>query len=104
MLSLKKAQIVYLKADEASIEVLSKYADFVDIFLPKLAIKLLKHMKINNHAIKLVDDCQPLYSLIYDLSPVKLEILKTYIKNNLVNGFIRPFKTLYERLSSLTKS
>ncbi len=29
---------------------------------------------------------------IYSLSPMKLEILKVYIKNNLANSFIKPFK------------
>ena len=37
---LKKAQIAHLKADEAPTKVLSKYADFVDVFLPKLAAEL----------------------------------------------------------------
>ena len=89
---LKKTQIAYLKANKASTKVFSKYADFADVFSPKLAVKLSKHMRINNYAIKLVDDWQLPYSLIYSLGPVELEILKTYIKNNLVNNFIRPFK------------
>ena len=50
-------------------------------------------MEINDHAIELVDDWQPLYGPIYSLSPMELEILKTYIKNNLANGFIRPSKS-----------
>ena len=52
----KKAQIAYLKADKAPTKVLNKYADFADVFLPKLLAKLLKHTRINNHAIELVDD------------------------------------------------
>ena len=52
----KKAQIAHLKANEASTKVSSKYADFADVFLPKLAAKLPKHMKINNYAIGLIDD------------------------------------------------
>ena len=48
---LRKVQIAYLKADEAPTEVPSKYADFADVFLPKLAAKLLE-LKICNHAIK----------------------------------------------------
>ena len=91
MYLLKKAQITQLKADKASIKVLSKYADFADIFLPKLTIELLKHMKINDYAIKLLDDWQPSYGSIYSLEPVELKTLKTYIKNNLANSFIRLF-------------
>ena len=53
---LKKAQIAYLKADKVSAKVPSKYIDFAKVFLPKLVAKLLKHSKINDYAIKLVDD------------------------------------------------
>ena len=92
--SLKKAQIAHLKADKASIKVLSKYANFADIFSSKLAVKLSEHMKINNHAIELVDDWQPSYGLIYSLGLVELKTLKVYIKNNLDNSFIKSFKSL----------
>ena len=51
-------------------------------------------MKINNYAIKIVDDQQLPYSPIYSLGPMELEMLKTYIKNNLANSFIRFFKSL----------
>ena len=86
--------IARLKADETSSKVLSKYTDFVDVFLSKLALELPKYTKINDHAIKLVDNWQPLHGPIYNLSSMELETLKAYIKNNLVNGFIRPFKFL----------
>ena len=56
MYPLKKAQIAYLKANEASTKVSIKSTDFADVFLLKLAIELLKHMKINNYTILLVDD------------------------------------------------
>ena len=52
----KRAQIPYLKADKAPAKVLVQYADFADVFLLKLAIKLSKYIRINNHIIKLVDD------------------------------------------------
>ncbi len=52
----RRAQIAYQKADKASSKVLSEYADFADVFSLKLAAKLPKHMRINNHAIELVDD------------------------------------------------
>ena len=89
---LKRAQIAYLKTDKTLFEMFSKYTDFVDIFSPKMVAKLLEYMKINNHTIELINNQQPLYSPIYSLGPVELEILKVYIKNNLANGFIRPFK------------
>ncbi len=52
----KRAWIVYLKADEAFTEISSKYANFADVFSPKLTVELPKHTSINNHAIKLRDD------------------------------------------------
>ena len=51
----KMAQIAYLKVDKALTKVFSEYINFADIFLPKLVIKVSKHIKNNNHAIKLVD-------------------------------------------------
>ena len=90
----KKAQIAYFTADEIFTKVLNEYADFADVFFPKLAVELPKYMEINDYAIELIDDCQPPYGFIYSLGPVELEILKAYIKNNLANGFIKPFKFL----------
>lgn len=84
--------IVYSKVDKTSTEVYSKYTDFTNTFLPKLALELSKYMDINNHAILEVDNWQLLYSLIYSLDQIKSEILKTCIKNNLANNFIRFFK------------
>lgn len=81
-----------MKGDKASTNVLSKYAEFANDFLPKLIAELLKY-GINDHAINLVDDRQPLYSPIYSLEPVKLGTLKGYIKNNLAKSFIRPSKS-----------
>ncbi len=89
----RKAQIVHLKADEAPTKVPSEYADFADVFSPKLAAELPEHTRINNHAIELVDDRQPLYGPIYSLGPMELETLKAYIENNLASGFIRPSKS-----------
>ena len=57
-----------------------------------MATEFPKHTEINDHTIKLVDDWQPPYGVIYSLGPIELEMLKVYIENNLANGFIRPFK------------
>lgn len=84
--------IATLIADKASIKVSSKYTDFVEVFLPKLAIELLQYMGINNYSIELVDDQQPSYSPIYSLGLVEFETFKAYIKNNPANCFIRPSK------------
>lgn len=70
----------------------SKYVDFAAVFLPKLAVKLSKHIRINDYAIELGDDWKPLYGFTYSLELVELEILKTYIQNNLATGFMGPSK------------
>ncbi len=90
---LRRAQIAHLKADEAPTEVASEYADFVDVFSPKLAVELSEHTGINDHAIELVDDWQPPYGLIYSLRSVELKPLKAYIENHLASGFIRSSKS-----------
>ena len=51
---------------------------------------------MNEHAIELEKDKQPLFRPIYSLGPVELETLKIYIKTNLANNFIRPSKSLTE--------
>lgn len=55
--------------------------------------ELSKHIKINDYVIKLEEDKQPFFGLIYKLKLVQLEILKTYIKINWANSFIQPFKS-----------
>ena len=56
-------------------------------------IELSKNTKINKHAIKLEENKQPPFGLIYNLELVELETLKTYIKTNLANNFIWLFKS-----------
>lgn len=53
---LKKAQIAYLKANNISIKVFSKYDNFANIFSYKLAIKLFELISINNYTIKFVNN------------------------------------------------
>ena len=87
------AQIGLLKANKAPTTVPTKYSNYTDVFSSELAAKLPEHTGINNHAIELEDGKQPSYGPIYSLGPVELETLKAYIKTNLANGFIRPFKS-----------
>ncbi len=53
---LRRVQIAHLKVDEVPSKGPSKYADFVDVFSPKLATELPEHTGINDHAIELVHD------------------------------------------------
>ena len=82
-----------LKADGALISIYSQYTDLVDIFSKDLVTKLPKYTRINDHAVNLVKEQQPPYGLVYSLGPVELEILKTLIKTNLANGFIKRSKS-----------
>lgn len=69
-------------------KILIKYSHFANLFLFDFAAELQKYISINSYSINLVDNKQLLYILIYNLKMVELEILKTYIKTNLVNKFI----------------
>ena len=51
-------------------------------------MELPENTGINKYTIKLEKNKQLLFDLIYNLEPVNLEILKTYIEINLTNGFI----------------
>ena len=68
-----------------------EYSDYSDVFLAENVAELPENTGMNEHAIKLEEGKQPPFGPIYSLGPVELETLKTYIKTNLANGFIRPF-------------
>ena len=88
-----RVQKATLVANKAPTSIPTEYSDFANVFSLELALKLFEYTKINDHAIKLVDDWQLLYGPIYSLRPIELKILKTYIKTNLANSFIRPSKS-----------
>ena len=91
--SKKQAQIGALLFDEAPTEILAKYSDYSNVFLAENAAKLLENTGMNEHDIELKENKQPPFSPIYSLGPIELETLKTYIKTNLANSFIRPSKS-----------
>ena len=87
-----RPRISGLIAEKVPTKVPTKYLDFANIFSPDLVFKFPEHIRINNHAIKLVNSQQPPYGPLYSLGPIELKILKAYIKTNLANGFIKPSK------------
>ena len=89
-----KVQVGALIFDEIPIAILAKYSDYSDVFSAENATELPKYTGINDHTIKLEKDKQPSFGLIYSLGLVELETLKTYIKINLSNNFIRLSKSL----------
>ena len=88
-----KVQVGALLFNETSIEVPAEYSNYSNIFPVENVAKLPKNTEINEHAIKLEKDKQLPFGPIYNLDPVKLKMLKTYIKTNLANGFIHPLKS-----------
>lgn len=84
----QQAQFRLLLVDKASISISSKYSDYAEVFLFDLIIKLPKNIDMNEHIIELINRKQAPYRLIYTLSLVELEIMKTYIKTYLKPGFI----------------
>lgn len=89
----RRAQIALPKVDEVLIAIPSEYADFANIVSPDLIAELPKHIRIKNHAIRLINDKQPPYKPIYSQGLMELEILKIYIETNLANGLIMPSKS-----------
>ena len=93
MHSKKQAQVLALLFDKALIEVLTEYSNYSNVFLAENTAEFLENTGMNEYTIKLEEGKQPSFGSIYSLGPVELKILKTYIKTNLANNFIRPFKS-----------
>ena len=91
--SKKQAQVEVLLFDEAPTKVPAEYSNYSNVFSAENAAELPENTRINEHAIELEEGKQPPFGPIYSLGPVELETLKTYIKTNLANSFIRPFKS-----------
>ena len=90
--SKRQAQVGALLFDKTLNKVPAEYSDYSNIFLAENAVELPENTGMNKHAIQLEKGKQRSLDPIYSLGPVKLETLKTYIKTNLANGFIRPSK------------
>lgn len=90
---LRKTWIAALKQNKALAKISNKYSNFADIFLKEKILMLLKQTNFNKYAIELENDNQLLYKLIYSLSLIDLETLKTYIKMHMKTGFIWPYKS-----------
>ena len=90
--STRKAQLTLILA--VKITVITEYSDFADVFSEKSVNVFSERTGVNKHAIKLEKGKQPPYGPIYSLGPIEFETLKTYIKTNLSNHFIRALKSL----------
>ena len=90
--SKKQAQVGVLLFKKAPTEIPAEYSDYSNIFSGEYVAELLENTGMNEYVIKLEEGKQPSFGPIYSLELVELETLKTYIKINLANGFIRPSK------------
>ena len=88
-----ETQVGALLFNKAPTEVQAEYSNYSDVFLAENIVELPENIGMNEHAIKLEEGKQPPFGPIYSLGPVELEMLKTYIKINLANGFIRSSKS-----------
>ena len=74
--------------NKAFIIILVEYFNYNNIFIVKNIVEFLKYIEINDYTIKLNKDKQLFFRFIYNLEPIKLEILKIFIKTNINNCFI----------------
>ena len=75
----RQAQLGNLLFDEALTKISAEYSDYSNVFLAENVAELLENIGINKYAIELKEDKQPSFGSIYNLDPVELETLKTYI-------------------------
>ena len=71
---------------------------FNNILFTENIANFLENFGINKYIIEMKKGKQLLFRSIYRLRPVELKTLKTYIKNNLANGFICFFKSSIKAL------
>ena len=91
--SKKQAQVGALLFHKAPTKVLAEYSNYNNVFLVENTAELLENTGMNEYSITLKKGKQSPFGPIYSLKLVELETLKTYIKTNLANGFIRSFKS-----------
>lgn len=89
-----QAQVRILLVNKALIKILSKYLDYIDVFLFDLTIKLFENTNIYDYVIQLAKNKQLSYRPIYSLGSVELKTLKIYIKIHLKTGFFQLSKSL----------
>ena len=87
----RKAQITLLVTKKVKIP--TKYSDFSNVISEEKTLILPEVIELNQHAIELQEGQQLFYRPIYNLGPIELKTLKTYIKTNLANSFIQPLKS-----------
>ena len=78
---------VHLQDIELTLTISVSYSDYADVFLKKEASWLSAHEK-HDHAIKTNGE-EPLHEPLYNLSETELNILRKYLDDVLVKGWIK---------------
>ena len=81
-----------ISKDKVDIPLPKKYQEYADVFDKVKASTLPVHRRYDC-PIDLQPGKEPPWGPIYNLSPSELEVLRTYIDENLTNGFIRHSKS-----------
>lgn len=87
------AWLTFFLANKVCIAIFSQYIDFIVVFFLEYITTIAKYTKINDYWIILVGDSQQPYRPFHSLGSVKLKMFKIYIEINLVNGFMKFFKS-----------
>lgn len=98
------AQLGLLFANKAFSKIPTEYSQYTDVFSPNLVIELPEYISMNDNAIEQKKGNQSLYGLIYSLSLIELEKLKTYIKSHLIPRLFNFLNFQQEHLSFLTEN
>ncbi len=67
---------------------LFEYHDFLDVFSRELT-NILPERRLYDHKIQLQKSKTSIFESLYDMSQDELRVLKKYLKNNLIKGFIQ---------------
>jgi len=67
---------------------LSEYHNFLDVFSCEL-MNILSERRFYDHKIQLQKDKTSIFESLYDMSQDELQVLKKYLKNNLIKDFIQ---------------
>ena len=80
---------MHIQSASAAPSLSKKYAEYENVFSVENADILLSH-KVTDYTIDL-NKREPLYDSLYNLFNTELEVLRTYLNNALVKGWIQHF-------------
>ena len=87
--TVKPSLTVHIQSASTALSLLKKYAEYENVFSVENADILLSH-KVTDYTIDL-NKREPLYDSLYNLFNTELEVLRTYLNDALVKGWIQFF-------------